>query len=131
MNAWFCFAALTAAAGAAVYLLYCKGLAVSKSIAAIIFVFRPGRAADRVTLDSCTGWVKHVGRFPESRTYAFTFDAQLSNGNAEVVLLDRKKRQLLKLSQQSPTGKIALDGKDRYYLRWDFKHATGKCELRW
>ena len=105
--------------------------AVSKSIAAILFVFRPCRDADRVILDSCTGWVRHMGRFSESRTYKFTLDAQLSKGNAEVLLLDAKKKPLMKLNRQSSTGTIALDGKNRYYLYWKFKDAAGKCELRW
>lgn len=110
---------------------YFRSVAVSKSITAILFVFRPGREADQVTLDSCTGWVKHMGRFFESRTYEFTLDAQLSKGDAEVVLLDAEKELLMKLDQQFPRGKIDLDAKSKYYLRWKFEGATGKCELRW
>ena len=116
---------------AGLYLLYCQGIAVSRSIAAILFVFRPGKNADKATLDSCTGWVKHIGRFRESRTYEFVLDTYLSKGAAEVILLDREERQLMKLDQQSPTDKIYLDAKNRYYLRWEFKGVTGKCELRW
>ena len=99
--------------------------------AALIFVFRHGKNADTATLDACTGWVKHVGRFHESKTYEFYLDAQLSKGNVEVVLLDWKKQQLMKLTPQSPTCKIELDARNRYCLRWEFKGATGKCELRW
>ena len=110
---------------------YLRSIAVSKSIAAILFVFRPGRDADRVTLGSCSGWVKHMGRFSESRTYKFILDTQLSTGEVEVILLDAKKELLMKLNRQSPSGKIDLDAKNRYYLRWAFKGATGKCELRW
>ena len=46
-----------------IYLLYRQGFAVTKSIAAILFIFRPERQADRVSLDTCTGWVRNVGRF--------------------------------------------------------------------
>ena len=113
------------------YILYCQGYAVLRVTAAITIVFRHGKNADKATLDSCTGWIKHVGRFHESRTYEFFFDAQLSKGNVEVILLDRKKQQLMKLTPQSPTCKIELDARNRYYLRWEFKGATGKCELRW
>ena len=116
---------------AVIYLLYSQGIAISKSIAAIIFVFRPGRNADRVTVDSCTGWVKHVGRFHKRRTYEFFFDAQLSKGDVEVILSDQEEQQLIKLDQQSPTCKIDIDAENKYYLRWEFKSATGKCELRW
>ena len=35
----------------------------------------------------------------------------------------------LKLDSQCPMGKAKLAGKNRYYLCWNFKSATGKCEL--
>ncbi|NBI11466.1 hypothetical protein D1641_15850 [Colidextribacter sp. OB.20] len=117
--------------GGVLYLLYRKGLVVTKCIAAILFVFRPGREADRVKLDSCTGWVQHVGRFRKDRTYEFSFEARLSQGDAEVSLLDRDKCPVLKLSRRSQKGRITLTGSGRYYLRWDFQSATGQCELRW
>ena len=82
-------------------------------------------------MDACTGWVKHRGRIQESRTYEFVLDAHLSKGSAEVVLSDAKKQPLLKLDQQSPRGKIDLDARNTYYLRWEFKRATGKCQLHW
>ena len=111
---------------------YLRSIAVSKSIAAILFVFRPSRDADRVILGSCTGWVIHMGRFYDSRTYEFTLDTHLlSKGYAEVILLNAKKEALMKLNQQSPESKIDLDAKNRYYLRWKFEGASGKCELRW
>lgn len=34
---------------------FLQSIAVTKSIAAMIFVFRPGRDADSVTLGSCSG----------------------------------------------------------------------------
>ena len=117
--------------GAVVYLLYSRGLAVTKSIAAVLFVFRPGRDADRAELNSCSGWVRHVGRFHQGRTYDFSFEGRLSKGEAEVSLLDRDKRPLLKLNRRSSTGTIKLEESGRYYLRWNFQNATGQCELRW
>ena len=115
---------------AVVFFLYSQGLVESKKIKAILYVFRPEKDADRVTLDSCTGWVKHAGRFCESRSYEFTLECQLSSGDVDVILLDKEK-QLLKLNQQTPIGKAELDSHSRYYLRWEFRNATGKCELRW
>lgn len=117
--------------GALFYLLYREGLMVTKSIAAVLFVFRPGKQGDSVSLDACIGWVRHVGRFRESRTYTFQLDCRLSKGSAVVTLLDRQKRELLRLSQDSPAGEIELSGNGRYFLRWEFQSATGNCELRW
>ena len=114
-----------------IYLLYSRGLMVTKSIAAILFVFRPGREGDRARLDSCTGWVQHVVRLRGGRTYEFALERQLSKGSAEVFLLDQDERQLLELGGQSCGGRLTLEGDGRYYLRWEFKKATGRCELRW
>ena len=110
---------------------YWGAIAVTKCIRAILFVFVPGKNGDKVTLDTCTGWVSHMGRFYESRTYSFLLNTQLSKGNIEVLLLDKKKQPLLKLNEQSPSHTIALDGKSRYYLRWEFRSASGKCKLQW
>lgn len=117
--------------GVVVSLLYAQGIMVSKRIVAVLFVFRPGNGCEKAALDSCTGWVKHIGGFHESRIYEFSLDAQLSKGNAEVFLLDKKKQPLMQLNQQSPVGSVELDAKSRYYLRWEFQNATGKCELHW
>ena len=113
------------------YLLYSQGIAVTKSIAAIVFMFWPGRDSDRATVDSCSGWVRHAGRFRESRTYEFALYAEMSKGDVEVFLLDAERQPLLKLTQWRPAGSITLDGGSRYYLQWEFTSATGKCELRW
>lgn len=122
---------LAALIGALIYLLYRNGFAATKCIAAVLFVFRPEKQADSVSLNSCTGWVRHAGRFRQSWTYKFCLDCQLSAGSAEVILLDRQKRELLRLNRDNCTGTIALSGKSRYYLRWEFKNASGTCKLRW
>ncbi len=109
-----------------IYILYCQGFAVLRRTVAIIFVFRHGKNADKATLDSCTGWIKHAGRFRESKTYEFFLDAQLSKGNVEVILMDRKKQPLMQLSPQSPACNIELVVINRYYLRWEVNGATGK-----
>lgn len=111
--------------------LYIRSLMESKSVAAVLYAHRPGRNADRLTLNSCTGWVRHIGYFPESGTYVFAFETQLSKGTAEVVLLDREKRALARFGPQCPAGSIELDAKRRYTLHWDLKGVTGGCELRW
>ena len=111
---------------------YWGAVAVVKSIRAVVFMFRPGKSSDHATMDACTGFVRHMGRFYENRSYTFTLDARLAKGDVEVFLLDKQKRPLLKLTPQHPAQTIALDGKtSRYHLRWNFKHASGSCELRW
>ena len=111
MKWWPVLLVLVVCAG--VYLLYRQGFAVSKSISAVLFAFRPGKDADRATLDSCSGWVSHAVRFRESRTYGFAFDGQLSRGNVAVTVLDREKQPLLQLDRQTPAGQVELDGNSR------------------
>ena len=127
----FAYLILAALTGALVYLLYRQGFMVTKRIAAVLFVFRPGKRADNVSLDSCTGWVRHAGRFRKSGVYEFRLDCRLSKGSASVTLLDYQKRELLQLNQDNPTGKIELNGNARYFLRWRFAKTTGSCQLRW
>lgn len=115
----------------AAYLLCRQGFGVSKCIAAVLFLFRPGKNCDRASLNSCSGWVRHVGRFRECRTYEFILDCQLSSGDVEVLLLDKNRQQLLRLNPAFSSGSIELDKKSKYYLHWKFSHATGKCELLW
>lgn len=131
MNIWACFAMLAIFLCAVMYFLYGRGIAVSKNIRAVLFMSRPGKSADKVDLDSCTGWVQRVGRFHESSTYELILNTQLSKGKAEFSLLDRKKRPLLKLNRRCPSSRVELYADSRYYLRWQFINATGECELRW
>lgn len=111
---------------------YWGAIATTKCIKAILFVFLPRKTGDKVKLDACTGWVRHMGRFYENRTYTFALDARLTKGEAEVLLLDQKKQPLLKLTRENPAQSIHLEGEtSRYYLQWKFYSASGKCELHW
>lgn len=104
---------------------------ISKSITALLFIFRPGRDKVRATLSSCSGWVRHTVRFSEAGTYEFTLDSELSQGSAEVFLLDRKKQPLFKLYLPYSSQRVDMEAKSKCYLRWEFKSASGKCELHW
>lgn len=131
MEQWLFLLLFAPVFGFAVYKMYCSGLAVTKSIMALLFVFDPGKDGDRVRLDSCTGWVSHVGRFRESRTYEFVLDARLTKGDVEVLLLNQKKTPLLRLNKWHSVACAELDGSRRYFLRWEFSNAAGDCELHW
>lgn len=131
MKTWLCFLTAGSAVCLVVYLLYCRGIAVAKRVTAVLFVFRTGRNGDRASLNSCTGWVRHRGRFRESGIYTFTLDCQLSKGDAAVSLLDKDKRELLRLDRTSVSGTITLCRENRYELYWRFQNATGTCGLYW
>ncbi len=80
MNTWTCFGGFAILVCAVLYGLYCRGIAVSKRIKAVLFVFRSGKDGDKAALDSCTGWVQHVAGFRGNRTWELTLNAQLSKG---------------------------------------------------
>lgn len=114
-----------------VLLLYRQGFVVTRRIRAVLFVYRPGRTADRLELNSCTGWTRRAVRLPKSGAYHFSLADSLSRGTAEVLLLDRNKQPLLTLNRRSPAGTVELHRNGRYILRWSFDGATGRCEVSW
>ena len=112
-------------------LLCHQGYVIRKRIAAVVFLFRVGKNCDKVSVNSCNGWVRHLRRFHKCRVHEFTLECQLSRGELEVSLLDEDRRTLLRLNPASPSGSIVLDAKHRYNLLWKFDHVTGKCKLHW
>ena len=61
---------------------YWGAIAATKCIKAIVFVFLPGKAGDKMKLDACPGWVRHMGRFYENRTSAWTLVSWASKASA-------------------------------------------------
>lgn len=123
--------ALTALVFLAVHLFLRSGAAVTKCLAALVFVFRRSKNAANVRVSSCTGWAKHTVRLQEGRMYEFHLDAQCLKGETSVSLLDGKKRELLRLTPYLPSGSVMPGGSADCYLRWEFKHASGKFTLCW
>lgn len=117
--------------GLFLYWMYRQGYALTKSLTALLFVLRRGKTADRVSLNSCTGWARHCFRVRGSGPCTFTLNCRLSKGEAAAVLLDGRGRELLRLSPGAASGQVTLDGSGPYFLRWEFRKATGTCELRW
>lgn len=111
--------------------LYRQGFAVSKCVRAVLFVFQRGKWNDSVSLNSCTGWVRHRVPIRHAQTYEFCLDCQLSQGEAEVILLGPRGQELLRLNRTKTAGSVDLNGDSPYTLRWEFSNATGKCQLRW
>lgn len=124
-----------AAAVCAVFLLDREGLAVTKNLRAVVFVFRPGPRRDRARVSGCTGWVRRRMRrrmrVRESGTHAFALELDLSEGTAAVSVLDRDRGELLRLDGAAPKGALELEAGGRYYLRWSSQSTAGKCALSW
>ena len=70
---------------ALLFLLYRQGFAVSKRIRAVLFVFRMRNQKDLVSLNSCTGQVRHRICIRHTQAYEFSLDCQLPQGEAEIL----------------------------------------------
>lgn len=116
------------------YTLYINGYLIVKSIMALVFRgsarrWWKGRPAARVV--ACSGWVRKVIRFKESREYQFTFVSNVSKGSITTEVQNRKKETILKLDSENNHGFLAVDNRERYYLVVKFQKATGDFELTW
>lgn len=129
MKSWIFPLVFVPLAALAMYLFYRQGFVVTKSITAVFFWFQPGKDGDRAELNACSGWVRHMVR--GSGTCEFSLDCQLSKGDAEVLFLNSRKQEILRLDRYMPSGQARLEEDGRYFLRWNFQHATGTCALRW
>lgn len=79
---------------------------------------------------SCSGYIRRIVKYDESKTYQFTFDTELSNGNVSVEILNSNKERVLFL-KQSGRVTVPLETGKRYYLMIRFESATGSYSLDW
>ena len=107
--------------------LYNQGYMVSKSIRSVVFI---GSAkGNRAKFTSCTGYIKRVIRFKEDGTYTFVLDAELSEGDMSVEVLDSTKQKIMQLNCSNPNASITVVKNKKYYLVINFKSATGRYAL--
>lgn len=79
---------------------------------------------------SCTGYIKRVVKFKESKIYHVDFNVELEKGEVTLELLDVKKQLMLSLNG-SEISKIEVKNGQRYYMVLRFKAATGSYEVSW
>lgn len=108
-----------------IYALYINGVGTAGSKRAVKYI--GSRNGAQFTL--CSGTLRRVIRFSESRTYQFELDCFLSHGTMSVEILDSQKNPLLILSEKNKSGSVQLTKKTRYYLATRFQKATGEYTL--
>jgi len=111
------------------YLLYENGFMVFQSKRAVFYM--GSRRGNKASFSSCTGQSKRIVRFPESKSYQFQFDCQLTKGEVSVELLDSSKERILFLKSGQKQGTAALERGKRYVLIFRFQNATGSYLLEW
>lgn len=110
------------------YVLYINGYMILTSKRAMMFIGTQRGKEARFTV--CTGYIRRVIKFEESREYEFTFNAELSKGNVSVELLDASKKRVLFL-KENRCGKVSVEAGKRYYLMIRFESSTGSYQLDW
>ena len=119
---------LIPAAAAGMWLLYDRGLMVLNSKRAVSFV--GSNRGRRASFTACTGTIRRILRFSESKTLRVVFSPVLSHGSVALELLDSQKQPLLRLDESCPTGSISVEKGKRYHLVFRFQSATGEYTLQ-
>ena len=110
------------------YLLYINGYMVVVSKRA--FMFLGSKRGKKAMFSSCTGYIKRVIKFKESKVYHVNFGLELEKGEVALELLDEKKQIILSLNGND-TSEIEVENGKRYYMILRFKSATGSYEVTW
>lgn len=110
------------------YLLYTNGYAVITSKRALMFL--GSKRGKKARFSSCTGYIKRVIKFKESKVYTVDFKLELEKGEVTFEILDARKQLVLSLND-SKISEIEVVGGERYYMVIKFKSATGSYEVIW
>lgn len=134
MRLFWIILSVIAVGGIVQYLFYINGFLIVKAIRALVFrgsARRWWRNNPAAKVISCSGWVRKVIKYKESRQYQFTFDADISKGSITAEIQNRNKEPILTLDAENAQGVLEIDSSERYYLVVRFKKATGSFEMRW
>ena len=110
------------------YLLYINGYMIINAKKASLFLGKERGKYARFA--SCSGYMKRVIRFKESREYEFSFETELEKGEVCVELWNGNQEKVLVLSNQGKQV-ISVDNKKRYFLILRFVSATGSYHVDW
>lgn len=113
---------------AAFYLLYINGYMIINAKRATLFLGKERGKYARFA--SCSGYMKRVIRFRESREYVFSFETELEKGEVCVELWKGNKDKILSLTDRG-TQTVRVESKERYYLILRFVSATGSYHVDW
>lgn len=114
------------------YCLYVSGFLVINSKRAIMFVGSiKGKKSCHAKFISCSGSMKRVIRFKKDQIYQLKLNLELEKGDVQVKILNSLKQTVVTLNKNQMTANIEVDEKERYYLIFEFKSATGKYDFQW
>ena len=117
---------------AVLILLYNSGYMVTGSKTAKVFVGKNrGTNAYWMQFVECSGELKRMVRFRNSKEYHFYLDASISLGTVSIEILDKEKNVILRLTPEQPEASMMADSAQKYYTVYKFENASGAYEMRW
>lgn len=118
--------------GIVCYVLYLQGFLTTNCKIALMYMGSiRGNDSCKASFKSCSGYMKRVIRFRESKSYRFVLNAELEKGELEVKILNSSKEPVMILNGTHPSAMVEMDKNRRYYLIFSFKSASGNYEFRW
>ena len=124
---------IVASVTAVIYVLYINGFMTVGNKKALLLIVKNSyfNKSCSAKFTACTGEIKRVVKFKESRVYIFNFDCTLEKGEVKVTLSDSKKRQIFTLTPENMTETVNAAAGKRYYLKFEFYKAYGSYRLSW
>lgn len=112
--------------GALFYFLYINGYLIVNAKRALMFVGAHwGKGIFNARFTSCSGYVKRVIRFSESREYRLNLEQELAKGRMWAEILN-KKEVVARVSAENPSVTFRADSKVRYRIVFRFEKASGR-----
>lgn len=108
------------------YIIYSVGWIPVRFVRARMYLAH-GQGA---SFTACTGSIRRVLRFRESRSYSFHLDGRVQQGSVTVRILS-SGQPLLTLDAGSPDGVLTAQKGKRYTLQITFRNASGDYHLDW
>lgn len=113
------------------YFLWINGYMSLNVKRAMLYIGKRGKNYRGATVDSCSGYVKTVFKVKESRNYQFALDLTQEKGNIFVEIHGSNKECAEIFDYNNKEKTIFLDCNKRYYLKFNYKQATGNVKLSW
>jgi len=114
------------------YGLYMCELTTIGSKRAVVFIGKiMGKNECRAGFRSCTGKLRRIVTFKETKIYHFDFESSLTNGDMRIEIRTKKRESVAVFNDYNHTADIALKAKERYQMIITFYDASGDFYLNW
>ncbi len=114
------------------YLLYINGYISLRTVSTLYFFGSANLYRNcSAKFTRCSGSIKRILKFNDTRLVTFTFDSNINEGSVDLFILNKDKETVLTLNSDNPTGTLTIQAKERYYIKIKFCRASGNYKLNW